>query len=826
MVKAALLIGVSEYAAGLNPLPKAVDDIDAMKTVLENPKLGGFSEITVLPNPKPFKMQFEIEKLFSERSKDDLILLFFSGHGVKDDRGNLYFATAITRKTPEGELVKSTAVPSRFIHDIMSNSRSRRQVVILDCCFSGAFAKGLSAKDDGSVNVKEALGGEGRVVLTSSAATQYSFEQADTPLSVYTRYLVEGISTGAADADSDGTVSIGELHEYAKRKVHEAAPAMEPKIYAVEEGFRILLTQSPVLDPVLVYRKEVEQCASRGKISAIGRKILDELREKLLLPEAQTAEIEAAVFKPYQEYEGKLKVYKQVLKETLAKESPLSDDAKAELKRYQNVLGLRDKDVAPIKTQILLKPQASGASQEVVSQPSNSSQQPYDEDAGNTEAPSSPVISSPSAQIFAPSSSQPPIPAGSPAAEILSPPQQSLFQRGLAPSSIDTNTNVANTNAEATNAPNDDQRTVLAVFDPPLAHSSSRQSVPTSRTSLPLVPILAGAVAMGLAVGGGLYVWTPIKTGVTVDISEDVASPKGSEITSPPEESADTGPLEEIALKADISKKAKELGLQDFWQPVTNDSFHALHPELKQRKLAVEGVLATQDAPLRMEWLKIGEDWLTFIEKQHLSPAPISKVGKYTLQDEQAQSEAIRKVGLPAIALYDLADARFHAMFANSYLVGDSKKFIGSDNGKQLWKWVTTDTLDMLQGTSLGENSILKRVSLKEEPIFESGTLKAGEGKVYLVEVPQGSQLLSVSIDNAPPNTTQLSIFQPVFLADASSVPKSDDAIAHDTSETHKEVSIDQGGTYSIVIVSTTQETIDYRVSMSVEADKAKAEAN
>jgi uncharacterized caspase-like protein len=193
MAKVALLIGVSEYEPGLSRLPGAVKDVEAMQRVLQRPEIGGFDQVKTLTNPDPLLMQGEIESLFSERSKEDLVLLFFSGHGVKDDRGKLYFATRITRKSPRGELIKSTAVPASFVHEIMNNSRSKRQVVLLDCCFSGAFAEGMSAKDDGVVDVKEQLGGEGRAVLTSSTSTQYSFEQQETDLSVYTRYLVEGI---------------------------------------------------------------------------------------------------------------------------------------------------------------------------------------------------------------------------------------------------------------------------------------------------------------------------------------------------------------------------------------------------------------------------------------------------------------------------------------------------------------------------------------------------------------------------------------------------------------------------------------------------------
>ena len=135
MAKIALLIGVSEYEPGLTPLPAATKDVEAMQQVLENPDIGGFDEVKVLVNPPRQEMEEAIEMLFDDRQKDDLLLLFFSGHGIKDEEGNLYFATHNTRKN----LLQSTTVSAKVVHQVMKNSRSKREVVILDCCFSGVL---------------------------------------------------------------------------------------------------------------------------------------------------------------------------------------------------------------------------------------------------------------------------------------------------------------------------------------------------------------------------------------------------------------------------------------------------------------------------------------------------------------------------------------------------------------------------------------------------------------------------------------------------------------------------------------------------------------
>ncbi|AFY56798.1 EAL domain-containing protein [Rivularia sp. PCC 7116] len=245
MKKLALLIGVSDYEYELNPLPGALKDVDAMQRVLQHPGMGDFpvENIKVLKNPQIPNMSMEIEKIFSNSGKDDLVLLYFSGHGIKDDNGDLYLASSQTYKHPNGQLITSSTVPASFVHNVMDKSFSRRQVIILDCCFSGAFARGMTVKNDGHIDIKSQLGGEGRAVLTSSTSTQYSFEEQASNHSIYTRFLVEGIENGKADIDGDGVISVDELHEYTRTRMRKTAPKTKPEIYAFEEGCKIQLSK-------------------------------------------------------------------------------------------------------------------------------------------------------------------------------------------------------------------------------------------------------------------------------------------------------------------------------------------------------------------------------------------------------------------------------------------------------------------------------------------------------------------------------------------------------------------------------------------------------
>ncbi|MFE9427166.1 caspase family protein [Kitasatospora sp. NPDC006697] len=238
--RSALLIATYDYQdAGLRQLAAPAHDAEALATVLRDPEIAGF-DVTTLVN-KPLQQVGEaIGDFYRERRRDDLTLLYFTGHGLKDDDGRLYLAMTNTRR----DSLLFTGLSAEQIDRAMEGCSSRQKVLILDCCYSGAFPAGHLAKADTAVHTLERFQGRGRTVLTASDSTQYSFEggqaHGEAVQSVFTRYLVAGLRDGSADLDGDGDITLDELYSYVHDRVVEERPQQRPKKQDNVEGRTVI----------------------------------------------------------------------------------------------------------------------------------------------------------------------------------------------------------------------------------------------------------------------------------------------------------------------------------------------------------------------------------------------------------------------------------------------------------------------------------------------------------------------------------------------------------------------------------------------------------
>ncbi|TCN37210.1 caspase domain-containing protein [Kribbella orskensis] len=254
----ALIVANDEYEHdGLKQLRAPAADAVALAGVLGDAEIGAF-EVQVVRNEYAHVIEGRIEDLFSDARSGDVLLLHFSCHGLKSESGELFFAARNTRPNRLG----STSVSADFVQRCMRASRARSIVLLLDCCYGGAFARGVAVRAAGDVNVLDSFtgerlgGGRGRAVITASSAMEYAFEgdqladdHSPRP-SVFTSALVEGLTTGDADRDQDGWVSLNELYDYVFDRVREQNPHQTPSRDVEMQGELYLARRSrPVTAP-------------------------------------------------------------------------------------------------------------------------------------------------------------------------------------------------------------------------------------------------------------------------------------------------------------------------------------------------------------------------------------------------------------------------------------------------------------------------------------------------------------------------------------------------------------------------------------------------
>ena len=160
--------------------------------------------------------------------------------------------------TTRRDRLAATAVSSQFVKEQIDQSPCRRVLVLLDCCYSGAFASGLTAKSDQRVDLTEPFDGRGRVVLAASSSTEYAFEgqqltKENPAPSIFTSALIEGLETGAADRDQDGRIAADELYEYVFDQVRERTPYQTPTqaVSSVQGKLYVARNRQPVRPPEL-----------------------------------------------------------------------------------------------------------------------------------------------------------------------------------------------------------------------------------------------------------------------------------------------------------------------------------------------------------------------------------------------------------------------------------------------------------------------------------------------------------------------------------------------------------------------------------------------
>jgi hypothetical protein len=235
----AVLIASSEYQdTNLQNLRYPENDVDGLNEVLSSEKYGNFSETFVLKNRPSNEVLKKVNQVIKRAGKDDLVLIYFSGHGKLNRAGKLHLATTDT----EVELLEATSIPLETIRSFIDVSASNKVAIILDSCFSGA-AGAAFAKGEVDDQLQLASGGRGTYLMTSATGVQTALEKVGDRYGVFTKHIIEGIRSGEADRDDDSLITMDELYSYVHDHVLEESH-QEPTKYNLNVRGDLVIARS------------------------------------------------------------------------------------------------------------------------------------------------------------------------------------------------------------------------------------------------------------------------------------------------------------------------------------------------------------------------------------------------------------------------------------------------------------------------------------------------------------------------------------------------------------------------------------------------------
>jgi uncharacterized caspase-like protein len=223
--RVALLIGNGTFLpdSGLDNLRGPVNDVERLAAVLGDPERGNFEVRTFLDRPGS-EVFPAIEDVVNDATRDDLVLIFYAGHGKLDGGGRLCLAMAETQT----RRVFSTSISASGLTNLLGNGGAGAIVLLLDCCYSGAMSKEFhrgSATEELGALAREV---SGLHVITATTGTQTAREREEEAdglyMGAFTRQIVEGLRSGTADRDGDGIVTLSDLERHLRETVRQQTP--------------------------------------------------------------------------------------------------------------------------------------------------------------------------------------------------------------------------------------------------------------------------------------------------------------------------------------------------------------------------------------------------------------------------------------------------------------------------------------------------------------------------------------------------------------------------------------------------------------------------
>ena len=209
----AVLVGAASYLH-LPTLRYTDDDAYRIYAFLKSPEGGALPEhqLHLLIDERATRANIigAMENLYQQADSNDVILFYFSGHGLPGSFLPVDF---------DGQ---SNQLSHEEVRLLLEESPARHRLVLADACHSGSLLA-LKTPVDARLEKYYAafdLAESSFALLMSSRGEEYSLEDGGLRSGIFSHFLVEGLG-GPADYDHDHIITISEIYRYVHYKVRD-----------------------------------------------------------------------------------------------------------------------------------------------------------------------------------------------------------------------------------------------------------------------------------------------------------------------------------------------------------------------------------------------------------------------------------------------------------------------------------------------------------------------------------------------------------------------------------------------------------------------------
>lgn len=199
----------------------------------------------------------QLKQFFSTAGINDVVMVFFAGHGYLDADLSYYFPTYYTDfHDPKINSVNYTSFETLF-----KEMKPTRKLMFIDACFSGEVDEdtapdpkgnnggkketrsisGMSFTQNTAMEMSKAIFSDlrqnsGVTVISSAGGTQEALEGETWNNGLFTHCLMEGMVNYTADQNGDKKISLSELQKFVSEEVNRLSEGKQTPTYRVENA--------------------------------------------------------------------------------------------------------------------------------------------------------------------------------------------------------------------------------------------------------------------------------------------------------------------------------------------------------------------------------------------------------------------------------------------------------------------------------------------------------------------------------------------------------------------------------------------------------------